>query len=106
MIQQGISASRPARPEYVWPMYFATRALDAPRLKLNAGDPFPLQDKFSIRGLGRSFGVPEADRLPFSDLPYVTTLNVHSEEMARAIRDQGLDLKRARKLVERGQVDG
>ena len=85
---------------FVWPMYFTKKPLDAPRLRLAAGDAFPLQDKAYIRGLGHSFGIPDAERLPFSELPYVETLNVHSEEFARRIREQGLRYPQAKKLVE------
>lgn len=91
-----------ARSEFVWPMYFAAAPLDAPRLKLKEGEPFPFQDKFYIRGLANAYGVQQADTVPFHELPYVIVLNVRSEDMARQIKEQGLGYKAARKLLETG----
>ncbi len=83
------------------PVYFATRALNARRIKLQPGDPFPLQDKTSIRGLGRSYGVPDAMDCSFASLPYVEVINVGSAEMARHIREQGMGAKHVRTLMRR-----
>lgn len=84
-----------------WPCYFATRPCRAPKLVMDAGDPFPMQDKQIIRGYGAAFGCPNADALPFSELPYVTVLDVGSEDIARRIREQGIKLKDAQRLLKR-----
>ena len=84
---------------FMWPLYFATKALNAQRLALKKGQPFPIQDKFYIRGLGRAFGVTDADTRPFGDLPYVGVLNVQTEDCARHIMDRGMLYEDAQKLV-------
>ena len=92
--------------EFVWPYYFAKRPLQAARLTLRAGDQFPLQDKTYIRGLGPAFGIKDADRKPFSELDYVEMVNVQSTEMAKSIRERGLNLQDAKKLVSQGARHG
>lgn len=86
--------------KWVYPLYFANEALDNARFPIKAGRPFPFQDKFFIRGLGRAYGVKDADTRPFADLPYVTVLNVHGQEVAREIINSGLTLDQAKALVE------
>ena len=85
-----------------WPLYFAKESLDALRIKLKAGQVFPMQDKFIIRGYGRAYGVPDADRVSFGDLPYVQVLNVGTEDLARQIVERNLTFKDAKKLVGQG----
>ena len=89
-----------SRPTFMWPLYFARKALKAPRLTLEAGQIFPLQDKNYIRGLAAIYGLKGADQMGFADLPYVEVLNVHSEEFARQVREQGLRYGQAKKLVD------
>lgn len=88
----------------VWPMYFAKKSLDAPRIALKAGQAFPVQDKFYIRGLGYAFGVENPDRVPFNELPYVDVLDVRSQEMVQHILEQGMDFKAAKKFVTAGEA--
>ena len=85
--------------EFAWPVYFAKRPLVAKRITLQAGQMFPLQDKGYIRGLGAAYGVPDAATRPFSELDYVDMLNVRTDEMAKAIQDNGLNLTAAKKLL-------
>lgn len=85
--------------DLTWPVYFATRDLVGKRLTIKAGEPFPIQDKGFIRGLAQSYGVADAQTCAFTVLPYVRVLNVHSTEMARQIREQGLSLTEAEARV-------
>ena len=87
--------------DYVWPMYFAKLALNSPRYKLMKGDPFPMQDKFFLRGLGPSYGVPAAvaDHCAITELPYVQVLYVESESQARMIIERGYAYQDAKELV-------
>lgn len=89
------------RPDLAWPFYFAKKALTALRVNYREGDPFIIQEKGYIRGLATAYGCDPAkvDRVPFSELPYVVTLNVRSQEMARHIAEHGLTYKQAQKLV-------
>lgn len=86
-----------------WPMHFAARALDARRLKLAVGDPFPLQDRNVIRGYGAAYGVADAATKPWSELGYVVTVDVASEEMAKRIRETNLKLKDVRALLSKSE---
>lgn len=85
-----------------WPVHFATKSMKARALNVRAGDPFPLQDRASIRGYGAAYGVPDAHTRSFSDLGFVTTLDVRSEDVARQIREQRLSLREAQRLVQQG----
>ena len=91
--------------DYVWPMYFAKLPLSAPRVRLLKGDPFPMQDKFYLRGLGPSYGVPAetADHCAITDLPYVQVLYVESEGQARMILERGYGYADAKELVRRAR---
>lgn len=82
-----------------WPCYFARVGVQSRRVTLTAGEPFPLQHKAYIRGLGPAFGCPEARTLPFSKLPYVRVVDVKTEAMARDIRERRLDLTAAEALM-------
>lgn len=86
--------------EVYWPLYFARRALVSERMSVRAGDPFPLQGKPQIRGLGPAYGVMDADRRAFHQLPYVRALNVKSEAMGRYILQTGLTYDEAVALLE------
>jgi hypothetical protein len=57
-------------------IYFSRKRLLARNVELEIGSQFPLQAKDQIRGLAVSFGVRDADRLPFHELPYVGALVV------------------------------
>ena len=87
---------------FTWPVYFATKPLKAARMSLKKGQAFPIQEKHYIRGLGRAYGVANAETLGFTDLPYVAVVNVQTEDMARHIIDRGVPLDDAHKLVEAG----
>jgi len=87
---------------FVWPLYFATKPLKAARMTLKKGQAFPIQDKFFIRGLGRAYGVANADSLPFDELPYVEVVNVQTEDSARNIVSQGLGIDEAKRMVGGG----
>lgn len=89
------------RSDMAWPFYFAKRDLTARRVTYKAGEPFQIQEKGYIRGLAAAYGLDsgKADRMPFSELPYVVTLNVRSQEMAKHIQEHGLTYKQAEKLV-------
>jgi len=82
-----------------WPMYFAAKPLKAARLTLREGDMLPVQEKQSIRGLGVAYGVEDAWTMEWAKLPFVRTLNVRSEQVARQIREQGLGYREAAKLI-------
>jgi hypothetical protein len=86
----------------IWPLYFAKKALDAKRVKFKEGQPFPLQDKFTIRGYARAYGVENGDAVPFGELPYVQVLNVGAEDVAKHILDRNLSFRDAKKLVSNG----
>ncbi len=64
-------AGEPERRCTPWPIYVAARPIEVGRLRLRAGEPFPFQDKRQIRHYGPALGVPDADRRPFHELPYV-----------------------------------
>ena len=88
----------------MWPVYYCSKPLKAARIVLKKGQPFPLQSKPVIRGLGRAFGVENADKIPFGDLPYVSVLNVGTEEAARHLMERGLELDEAQKLLKEGRL--
>ena len=93
------------RPDMTWPMYFAKVACDGKgKVRFRDGDPFPIQDKSYIRGIGSSLGCKESWALSFGELPYVEILNVYSETMARHISERGLNLEQARRLVRNGEA--
>ena len=79
-------------------MYFARRPLEARRLRLARGDQFPIQEKQYIRNLALAYGL--RDGTEFHQLDYVDTVDVHTEEFAKMIRDRQLNLKDARRLVQ------
>jgi hypothetical protein len=91
---------RKERPDMAWPLYFAKRPIRGARISIEKGQLFPLQDKAFIKGVGGAAGCKDSWARHFADLPYVETLNVHTEALARAIHDQGLDIGKARELVE------
>lgn len=95
----------PARKvsDLAWPMYFLTKPLVGKRVSYKAGDLAEIQTKDYLRALGPAYGVKDADRMPFSTLPYVKVLNVCSAERMAQIKQQGLSYEQARKLV--GSVD-
>jgi hypothetical protein len=86
-----------ARPKESWPLYFAKKALETPRLKIKEGQLFPFQDKFVIKGYARGYGADES--LPFGELPYVIVLQGGEEIVAKQIVALGLNLRDAKKLV-------
>lgn len=90
--------------DFVWPYYFAKRPLDAKRIKIRTGDQFSPQDKQYIRGLGAAYGVKDADTRAFAKLNYVEVIDVHSDEMARAVYERGLNLENTRKLLKQGRA--
>lgn len=93
------------RPDMTWPMYFAKVACDGKgKVRFRDGDPFPIQDKAYIRGIGASFGCKDSWARSFGDLPYVEVLNVYSDTMARHISERGLTLEQARRLVRNGEA--
>ena len=94
-----------ARADLAWPLYFAKRPLTAKRITLKKGEPFPIQDKGYIRGLAAAFGVPNADRVRFSELDYVEMVDVQSLEKGRHILERGLTAEQARKVMT-GGADG
>jgi hypothetical protein len=67
---------RPAVGDRWCAIYFSRKRLLARNVELEIGSQFPLQAKDQIRALGASFGVHDADRLPFHELPYVGALVV------------------------------
>ena len=85
-------------------MYFATRPLTWKSLGLRAGDPFPFQDKPTIRGFGPAYGVPHADRMPFADLSYVQALNVRTEANRRYITQHNLSYDQAVAFLRDGII--
>jgi len=93
------------RPDMTWPMYFARVVCDGKgKVRFREGDPFPIQDKAYIRGIGASFGCKNSWALSFGELPYVEVLNVYSNQMARHISERGLTLEQARRLVRNGEA--
>lgn len=90
--------------DFTWPMYFAKRDLNAPRVKLRKGQAFEMQDKSYIRGLGEAFGVPDAWTRPWHELPYVQVLNVSDDGMLTSIKERGLDFTQAKRLMEGEEV--
>ncbi len=59
-------------PRAPWPIYVAACPIELGRLRLQVGGAFPIQDKRQIRSYGPALGVPDADRRPLRELPYVT----------------------------------
>lgn len=88
-----------ARAVAAWPAYFATKGLVGKHFAIRKGDLFFMQSKDYIRALGPAYGVPDAATKPFSELPYVRTVNVGSPAMFNQIRAQALSLEQAEKLV-------
>lgn len=91
-----------ARAIDLWPLYFAKKALKATRVNLREGQPFPFQDKFTIKGLARAYGVD--DQTPFGELPYVQVLNVGTEDVAQQILARNMSFRDAKKML--GAVGG
>lgn len=87
-----------------FPYYFVKQDLNGVRLKLKAGDPFPIQQKPVIRGLAKSYGVEDAELIPFDQLPYVDVVDVRSKQMAKRIQDEHLRAPAVKKLVKAGEV--
>lgn len=56
-------------------------------LRLKKGEPFPWQDKRLIRALGPALGVPDADSLPWSELPYVRTRALRPDPVTGVLRE-------------------
>lgn len=83
-------------PLTAWPMYFAKQPLKTARLELRIGDPFPVQHKQVIRGLGVAYGVPNAMELPFNELPYVDVVDVVTQRVAEEVEKAKLPASRAR----------
>ena len=92
-----------------WPMYFAAKPLDAKKVKLKAGEPFPWQDKAIIRGLSKAYEFPQGANslFSFADLPFVRVLDVGTVQMAQQILERGLTFDQAKKLLDpRGHRNG
>jgi hypothetical protein len=87
------------RLEPAWPVYFVTKALEGRRVSYRPGDLAEVQTKDYVRSLGPAFGVPDAHRRAIADLPYIKVLNVRSRSMAEQVKQQGLKLKDAAKLL-------
>lgn len=87
---------------FVWPLYFATKSLKSARVNIRKGQVFPIQDKHYLRGLGRAYGVENADKLTIPELPYVAVLNVGGEAEARQILDRKLTLDEAKTVLQAG----
>jgi len=86
-------------------MYFSTKELKSRNINLRPGEAFPFQDKHSIRLLGPAFGVNDAMNKPFSELDYVTSVDVKSPAMAEKIKNLKMSLRDAEKLAsEAGKV--
>jgi hypothetical protein len=86
--------------EGVVPIYFARRPLLARNVELRVGEQFPYQAKDQIRALGRSFGVLDAERRAFHELPYVGVL-LAPRRFYYEIREKKLGYQDALELVER-----
>ena len=70
-------------------VYVAALPLAGSSLTLAVGDPFPVQDKHAIRGFGRAYGIPDADTLPWEDLPFVAAIprrDLGPGDLARVVR--------------------
>lgn len=80
-------------------MYFATRALRARNLTIQAGEAFPIQDIRVIRGYGPAYGVANAETCPLTELGYVEVQDVRDRQMQRHVLQQGLTAKAVRKLM-------
>ena len=87
-------------PLTAWPMYFAKLPLSTPRLMLRVGDPFPVQHKQVIRGLGLAYGVPNAMDLPFAALPYVEIVDVVTQRVADEVARAKLPAQKARQRAQ------
>jgi hypothetical protein len=88
-----------------WPVYFLTRAPSAPGKRtrgLQAGDPFPWQDKTVIKRMGSAFGVPLAIDQRFAELDYVACVNVGGEVLRQQVLKENLNLQAVRALTTDG----
>lgn len=83
-------------PLTAWPMYFAKQPLETGRLKLAVGDPFPVQHKQVIRGLGAAYGVANAMDVPFNELPYVEIVDVVTQGVAEEVEKGKLPAAKAK----------
>ena len=84
-------------------MYFLARDPDRTGKRLaglKAGAVFPWQDKRMIRGVGASFGVPDAVDRSWADLDYVATVNVYTEDQRRSIVERNLSLQAVRQMLD------
>ncbi len=83
----------------MYPIYFATVPIEGRKIHLKAGEPFPLQHKGYIRGLGPSVGCPDADTMNFGRLPYVQVIDAGDAEAAQQILELGLSAEQAAKRL-------
>lgn len=86
-------------PSLGWPLYFCRRSIRGAKVRILPGQPFPMQDKQTIRGFASAAGVKNPDRLSFAELPYVQVLDVQSAEIAQQIMERGLSYEEAQQLV-------
>lgn len=100
--QTSVLPARPKRTDLGWPMYFARQPLLSGKVMYRVGDAFQLQDKGYIRGLGVSYGITDAWTRPFSELPYVLSVNVRDARNAYHIQQQGLRYEDVLKLIADG----
>lgn len=82
----------------VLPVHFVRRALEG-RRPLQAGEPFPHQDRRLIRGYSEAYGHPDDGR-PWSELDFVTTIAL-PRDLANRVLVLGLALEEARSLLRR-----
>jgi len=95
----GTKKSAPASSIGTWPMHFAKKDIGG-KLAIKKGDLFPIQDKQTIKGLGAAAGCPNSWKMRFHELPYVETIDVRTRDIEQQIKDQGLSLTEARRLLE------
>lgn len=94
----------PEQFKATWPMYFAATDSDGQgKVVYRKGQPFIFQDKNYVRGIGGSFGCPDAWSRGFADLPYVQHLDVRDETMVKHIMEKGLDYDEAKALMTGGE---
>jgi hypothetical protein len=96
-------AARRRRPNPLhplgFPVFFATRPLEAPNVTIRAGDPFPYQDLRTIQGYGEAYGVPDARGKRAEVLDYIEMVDVYDQEVAQYILRQGLAAPIIKKLL-------
>jgi hypothetical protein len=86
---------------FTWSMFFAKLPLKARGWDLKVGDPFPVQDKRTIRGMASAYGFTGLEQTPFNELPYVDIVTFKGKPIGEDLAHLGLTARDARALAKK-----